>query len=58
MAKLRSFCWLLLCLSWTNVCGAAVVPWLYDVEVPVENQSSSARHEASRVALLQVLTRL
>lgn len=58
VAKLRSFCWLLLCLSWTNVCGAAVVPWLYDVEVPVENQSSSARHEASRVALLQVLTRL
>ncbi len=58
VAKLRSFCWLLLCLSWTNVCGAAVVPWLYDVEVPVENQTSSARLKASRVALLQVLTRL
>ena len=58
VVKLKSFCWLLLCLWWTNVCSAAVVPWLYDVAVPVESQKPSARLEASRVALLQVLTRL
>ena len=47
-----------MCLWWTNVCSAAVVPWLYDVEVPVESQTPNARLEASRVALLQLLTRL
>ncbi|MCZ6642303.1 MAG: DUF2066 domain-containing protein [Gammaproteobacteria bacterium] len=57
-AMLKSFCWLLMCLWWTNVCSAAVVPWLYDVEVPVESQTPNARLEASRVALLQLLTRL
>ncbi|MCZ6620131.1 MAG: DUF2066 domain-containing protein [Gammaproteobacteria bacterium] len=58
LARLGSFGWLSLCLSWTNVCSAEVVPWLYHVEVPVESQTSSARLDASRVALLQVLTRL
>ena len=58
VVKLGRFGWLLLCLSWANVCAGAVVPWLYDVEVPVESQDTRARLEASRVALLKVLTRL
>lgn len=37
---------------------ADVVPWLYEVEVPVENQSREARSDASAQALLQVLTRV
>ena len=37
---------------------AEVVPWLYEVEVPVESQASSARLAGSKVALLQLLTRL
>jgi hypothetical protein len=37
---------------------ADVVPWLYEVEVPVENQSREARLDASGEALLQVLTRV
>ena len=37
---------------------ADVVPWLYEVEVPVENQSREARLDASGEALLKVLTRV
>lgn len=56
--KLVGFCGLVLCVSWAGVSTAAVVPWLYDVEVPVASQTTKARLEASREALLQVLTRL
>ncbi len=38
--------------------SAQVVPWLYEVEVPVENQSREARIDASGDALLRVLTRV
>lgn len=37
---------------------AAEVPWLYEVEVPVEDQSTSARLDAAGRALAQLLTRL
>jgi hypothetical protein len=37
---------------------AAVVDWLYEVEVPVEDQSSTARRAATRTALLEMLTRM
>ncbi|MDH3644930.1 MAG: DUF2066 domain-containing protein, partial [Gammaproteobacteria bacterium] len=40
------------------VAVAEVVPWLYEVEVPVESQTATARQSASRVALLELLTRL
>jgi hypothetical protein len=44
------------------LCGspvrAAVVDWLYDVEVPVVDQSVAARREATRSALLAMLTRM
>lgn len=45
-----------------TLCGspgrAAVVDWLYEVEVPVEDQSRSARRDATRTALLEMLTRM
>lgn len=45
-----------------TLCGspvrAAVVDWLYDVEVPVEDQSRAARRDATRAALLEMLTRM
>ena len=34
------------------------VDWLYEVELPVADQASSTRHEASQVALLEVLSRV
>lgn len=37
---------------------AQPVPWLYQVDVPVEDRSARARRAASRVALLELLTRL
>lgn len=37
---------------------AVEVPWLYDVEVPVADQSSSARLDAASRALAELLTRL
>jgi uncharacterized protein len=37
---------------------AAEVPWLYDVQVPVADQSPRARLESAREGLAQVLTRL
>jgi hypothetical protein len=38
--------------------AAEVVPWLYEVSVPVESQSSQERARASGEALLTLLTRL
>jgi uncharacterized protein len=53
---------LALALGWVllaPVSAAAVeVPWLYEVTVPVENQSTSARLDAASRALAQLLTRL
>lgn len=37
---------------------AAKVPWLYDVEVPVADQSASARARGTSDALLKLLTRI
>ena len=37
---------------------ATVVDWLYEVEVPVEDQSRAARQEATRAALVEMLTRM
>lgn len=37
---------------------AAVVPWLYEVEVAVDDQTSAARNDAAEHALLELLTRL
>ena len=37
---------------------ADVVPWLYDIEVPVSSQSAVERQRAARTALAQLLTRL
>ena len=36
----------------------AVVPWLYDVEAPLESQGATDRRAAARAALRQMLTRL
>lgn len=45
-----------------TLCGspvrAAVVDGLYEVEVPVEDQSRAARRDATRAALLEMLTRM
>ena len=38
--------------------AAEVVPWLYEVAVPVESQSPQARETASGQALLELLSRL
>ena len=38
--------------------AAEVVPWLYEVAVPVENQSEAERRRASSEGLLELLTRL
>ena len=38
--------------------AAEVVPWLYEVAVPVENQSEAERRRASSEGLLKLLTRL
>jgi hypothetical protein len=38
--------------------AAEVVPWLYEVAVPVENQSEAERNRASSEGLLKLLTRL
>ena len=38
--------------------AAEVVPWLYEVAVPVENQSDRERNRASSEGLLKLLTRL
>jgi hypothetical protein len=59
----RSFLSALICLIGVNffnapAATAEVVPWLYEVEVPVENQTSAARLAASSAALLELLTRL
>lgn len=53
----------LICLASVNSCAApsvmaAVVPWLYEVEVAVDDQTSAARNRASEDALLELLTRL
>lgn len=56
-ARSHSLFVVLLCLLSGSVM-ADVVPWLYEVEVPVENQSRQARLDASGEALLQVLTRV
>lgn len=40
------------------LCAAEVVPWLYEVAVPVENQSDRERSRASSEGLLKLLTRL
>ncbi len=37
---------------------AAVPPWLYRVDVPVESQAAAERGDASRVAIAELLTRL
>lgn len=60
---MRSFLSALICLIGVNffsapVAMAEVVPWLYEVEVPVDNQTSAARLAASSAALLELLTRL
>ncbi|MEQ8859256.1 MAG: DUF2066 domain-containing protein [Pseudomonadales bacterium] len=49
---------LLLCALLPATAPAAEVPWLYDVEVPVEDQSTLARLDAAGRALAQLLTRL
>lgn len=36
----------------------AIVPWLYDVEAPIESQGVTDRRDASRIALREMLTRL
>ncbi len=46
-----------------GLCGAAglraeVVDWLYQVAIPVEDQSTAARRRAAEEALLEVLTRI
>ena len=38
--------------------AAEVVPWLYEVAVPVEDQSEAERNRASSEGLLKLLTRL
>jgi len=38
--------------------AAEVVPWLYEVAVPVDNQSDAERSRASGLGLLKLLTRL
>jgi hypothetical protein len=50
--------WLVLLLLATGPVGAVEVPWLYDVEVPVENQSTPARLDAAGRALAELLTRI
>jgi len=50
-------------LIWAGVCQGAigagdVVPWLYEVAIPVETQSRQERQSASSKGLLTVLTRL
>ena len=42
----------------TGPAHGAVVPWLYDVEAPIESQGATDRRNASRTALRQMLTRL
>ena len=58
----QSRCRLVVAVAWllfTSVpASAAEVAWLYDVTVPVEDQSSSARLDAGSRALAQILTRL
>jgi len=46
--------------AWLAAAGAAAeeVPWLYEVEVPVADQSSMARLDAAGRALAELLTRL
>ncbi len=41
-----------------SLSAAEVVPWLYEVAVPVENQSEQERNRASGEGLLKLLTRL
>ena len=36
----------------------AIVPWLYNVEAPIESQGGTDRRNASRIALREMLTRL
>ena len=36
----------------------AIVPWLYNVEAPIESQGATERRNASRIALREMLTRL
>lgn len=46
--------------AWLTAAAAVAeeVPWLYEVEVPVEDQSSMARLDAAGRALAELLTRL
>ncbi len=56
---MRALLTLLVCMSLSGTAAAAeVVPWLYEVAVPVENQSDAERSRGSSVGLLALLTRL
>ncbi len=49
---------LCVCLCLASPGTAETVSWLYEVEVPVSDQSRQAREEGARAALLVLLTRL
>ncbi len=53
------FCWVIVALmSWPVSARAATVDWLYDVDVPVTDQSAEVRGAAFRQALLVALKRI
>jgi len=54
----RAVTLLLVCFLVGSVRAAEVVPWLYEVSVPVTGQSVEERQQAASAALLQLLTRL
>lgn len=56
---MRALLTLLLCIPLCGTAAAAeVVPWLYEVAVPVDNQSEAERSRGSSLGLLALLTRL
>src|SRR4051812_36885056 len=53
------FCWLFwLLTALPGVVHAAAVDWLYDVDVPVADQSADVRNAAFKAALLMVVKRI
>ena len=59
LVKFRSRLVLALVLAWSGSARAVeLVPWLYQVAVPVADQSTAERERASSAALLGLLTRL
>ena len=50
--------WAVLAAAGAPTAQAAVVPWLYDVEAPIESQGAADRRDGSRAALREMLVRL